>query len=1331
MTIADLLYQIDHLTPGGEGFRPHKYLLVLAVLDQIDSGQAATNCFRLDEGLRRRFSAHFARYARVGDSDRPWTPFFHLRSSGFWRLVPRAGKEGELAALSSVGGLGQLLEHVDHAELEGEAFGILSDSRMSQIVRQRVVLILEQHAQPIEPPSHVMRETPEATTAVGQGTSLFQHEQASLKQIGGGLGGLGRLIANVQLHDPQSNRYFECDAILAARTGLYVVELKHWSGQVRVQPNNWLLHGYRYQPDPHLVNGFKCKLLKSLCEHRLPTLPRLWVESIVVLTNPEATVEGADEPAQAAADSRSNLTFDSVDRFLSFLRKRDAIAAKRRLSDQDTRAVEQLLQSLVAPPPARQYTIPGYETVQYLTRRPEYLELLGRPLDGRTRGLERFRVFIIPSEGTAEEKERAKTRAWNTATAVERIGSHPHIQPVWTSRGPDGEIIERSAWSESGTLRDRLQDTEQPLTLAEAKEIGRGIALALAAAHEAGIIHRALRPEHVLMQNGVPKLTNFDLSYSLESGPSHVTVIPDPSQLVDDGYVAPELLAGQDIDEGTDLYALGVICYELLTRAKPFATTKLFAAQGGQLDPGQLERLRTQGVPEEIIATLGTLIVGDRAARQKDARRVADVLSAPSQLSLAALPAVNAPLLPGDHYDLYTIIELLGTGAESQVYRARTVRAEQVALKLFNHEVPSERIFAQRDWSIAVSSPYLVQSSGAMGQWNSDRFFLIRELVEGQTLRALINQGQRPSVECFRQVASGLLHALGALHSHQSQDHEPAPLVHGDVKPDNIILTKADEPKLTDFSVTGPVRVDLFAGTAGYVPPDKILGEEMAFAPDGDLFALGVTLWEWLFGQRPYENPTIDAAPPEAPPLDPDYPTGWGGWLRRAVATRQTERFSSAQEMRAAFETASVEPSVAVEVPPIAAPQITRREPLTRPQPAFVPTPSDLAAAGNPFVAYLNTLGNASAGNENAMAEAQSSNPLFERIHVDNPLTAYVHRQLVDERHNVILTGNAGDGKTTIASELHRTLTGDWLPALERVEVSRPPLVILKDMSELVGAKRSLALQEAARSPERPHLIVTNTGALIQSAKQTSLSAMEPAQVESELLWALEQDDAVPVLGGSFVLLNVGRTDSVETACGVLQRMVAPENWQACHPCPVASHCPMLRNVQLLQAHLDKALPRVELIYRRLYEYGVRLTLRQMTGHLAYSLTGGANCRAILSRSDLALDDTVVQALFSDLFFGERAACPDDAATQLLAVRSVRNAEFGVELDPWVEKDAWSGDGLGRWLGGSAGDILHEVTQAIDRDRGIGRLQARRLLYFFGELDSADERRFLAAFLRS
>ncbi len=1324
---------LDRMASRSKGRRvsPHKYILLLAVAALVQRHKDHGNRFTFEE-LEPIFASQFERHCPTWPSERRHLeyPYYHMQSDGCWHLHLKPGQEEayrqyEQTRLTRK----RLIETVAFAHMDGDFLNALSSEEGQQLVEQRLAALIPTIAS-AQQRDDQLRGGQLLYTASSSGTSLFAHEEHAIQVVRHGIPGSARLLSNVEIYDVQSNSYYEYDLIIAARSGLYVVELKHWSGHVRVAPYQWVLDDYRHRPDPHRINSVKCKLLKNLYGHQFPTFPRVWVESVVVLTHPDAVVENADSPAAAVADGRHNPTFASIDDLLSYLRKRDGAPGGQMLTDREIGAVMEYLQRLARPPRQNVYSIPGYETVQFLIQRPDRIELLARPVDGQTRGLSRFRVFRMPEVGTPMEKARARLRAENTLVAVARIGDHPNIHRVWRVPSEEGDLIEGSDWSEPGTLRDLLADRMRELTVDEALEVCRGIASALVAAHQAGIIHRAVKPEHVLLMNGIPKLTDFDLSFHLDRKVGDVTVLPDPSGLKDDGYTAPELLAGEDFDEGVDLFGLGVIAYELLGGERPFATARQLIAEGGRLRRRQLDCLAGRGVPARAIEAIQAATVADSRERLRDARAMADAFSESSP-DAAQTSMPNARLNPGDRWDVFEILEFLGEGAEAQLYRARTIRGEIVALKLFNREVPQEAIFRQQEYARGLRSAHIVRSEGRLGHWGEERFFLVMEYVAGETLRERIRRGDRPDLESFSRVALGLMDALEAFHTHRTADGEAEPLVHGDVKPDNILMTQAGEAKLTDLSVAGGPRIDEFAGTVGYVPPDRILGAEMQFSADGDLFALGVTLWEWLFGGKPYANPAVGDAASVPGELVPDWLRRWRRWLERAVATREADRFASVQEMRKDFEAARVTEEEAKLEPMVDEAEPQDEEDIS-PETAREQLCAVMAEQDNSFVAYLRTLSNASAGNENATAEAQSSNPFYERIHVHNPVAELVRERLLDRRQNVILTGNAGDGKTTIATEVYRELTGQAMPTAKRIEVPEQRLVIVKDMSELVASRRAHVIEEAAANQDFTYLIVTNTGTLLQSARQSGIYGQDQAQVVSELLRALEADDIVPVLGDRFVLLNVGRVDSIGTACTVFEKMLAQDNWLACAGCRLSDHCPVWANVRLIREYQETVVERVKLAYARLYEYGVRLTMRQMIGHLAYALTAGRDCGELHSWSQTALEEALTGSLFFNRFFGDDGTRPEPEAMQLHPVRYLREAEFGVMLHPRCEQEIWNRGGLGAPLVGRAADILRRVRGHSEAPGAAARQQVRRLVYFFAALEQREARReYLSTFLRS
>lgn len=128
-------------------------------------------------------------------------------------------------------------------------------------------------------------------------------------------------------------------------------------------------------------------------------------------------------------------------------------------------------------------------------------------------------------------------------------------------------------------------------------------------------------------------------------------------------------------------------------------------------------------------------------------------------------------------------------------------------------------------------------------------------------MRSWIDQQRKPNEETFRSVAMCLLQGIKALHQHRDETGQITPILHGDIKPDNILITKDKKAVLIDFGIAGPPRVDVFQGTLAYIPPDSIKGADRQFAEDGDLYALAVSLWEWLCGEPPYEQLIVGEQP--------------------------------------------------------------------------------------------------------------------------------------------------------------------------------------------------------------------------------------------------------------------------------------------------------------------------------------------------------------------------------------------------------------------------------------------------------------------------------------
>lgn len=146
--------------------------------------------------------------------------------------------------------------------------------------------------------------------------------------------------------------------------------------------------------------------------------------------------------------------------------------------------------------------------------------------------------------------------------------AHPNILPLHDSGEVDGLLYFVMPFARGASLRDRLRE-RGTLEVAEALSVGCEIASALDCAHRAGIIHRDVKPENVLLVDGHAQLTDFGIARPIDFGhEGNLTltgmVIGTPL------YMSPEQLAGAAVDHRADIYSLGCVVYEMLAGHPPF-----------------------------------------------------------------------------------------------------------------------------------------------------------------------------------------------------------------------------------------------------------------------------------------------------------------------------------------------------------------------------------------------------------------------------------------------------------------------------------------------------------------------------------------------------------------------------------------------------------------------------------------------------------------------------------------------------------------------------------------------------------------------------------------
>jgi eukaryotic-like serine/threonine-protein kinase len=201
----------------------------------------------------------------------------------------------------------------------------------------------------------------------------------------------------------------------------------------------------------------------------------------------------------------------------------------------------------------------------------------------------------------------------------------------------------------------------------------------------------------------------------------------------------------------------------------------------------------------------------------------------------------------------FRIIELMAVGGTGRVYRADDTRLQRpVALKVISPSLTRDAATRARFFQQAHAAADLAHPSIAtilsIGEIPDGRVFIAMALYEGATLERRIREGPVPEDEALaiaHQAASGLAHA-----------HEQG-IVHCDVKPANLFLTREGTVKLLDFGLAklsshrDPIEPGRVAGTIHYMSPEQISGRGVDRRTD--VWSLGVVLYEMLAGRRPFQ----------------------------------------------------------------------------------------------------------------------------------------------------------------------------------------------------------------------------------------------------------------------------------------------------------------------------------------------------------------------------------------------------------------------------------------------------------------------------------------------
>ena len=272
----------------------------------------------------------------------------------------------------------------------------------------------------------------------------------------------------------------------------------------------------------------------------------------------------------------------------------------------------------------------------------------------------------------------------------------------------------------------------------------------------------------------------------------------------------------------------------------------------------------------------------------------------------------------------YKIIEKLDSGGMAEIYRgeAESIQGfkKQVAIKRILPHLTKNQKFVAMFLDEARLSLYLNHANIVhvfdIGRSGST-YFIVMEYVDGLNLRtmteSLRRQNRRLDLSRALYIAMEICKGLGYAHDMASPDGKPLGIVHRDISPPNILLSKMGEVKLVDFGLAKAAsqleQTDpgVVKGKFSYLSPEAASGLEVDFHTD--LFACGIILFEMLTGRRLFYGETDyqtvelvrQARIPALPALNPEIPAELDQIVRRALARDIGQRYQHAYEIQDAL----------------------------------------------------------------------------------------------------------------------------------------------------------------------------------------------------------------------------------------------------------------------------------------------------------------------------------------------------------------------------------------------------------------------------------------------
>lgn len=311
------------------------------------------------------------------------------------------------------------------------------------------------------------------------------------------------------------------------------------------------------------------------------------------------------------------------------------------------------------------------------------------------------------------------------------------------------------------------------------------------------------------------------------------------------------------------------------------------------------------------------------------------------------------------------------------------------------------------------------------------------------------------------------------------------------------------------------------------------------------------------------------------------------------------------------------------------------------------------------YIEYINSLHNYNAQNPNSYGEKNVNNSFFKNVMVEVGLSKFILNRLQnDVPHVLILTGHAGDGKTSIMYQVLAEMEIEFDSDAKISDYKLPSgktCRCLKDFSEIADEERKIVLSYALQMPDNGDFVfmVANTGPLINTFGELFDSSEDCERAKIELIDSMDSNtgNISDIKGYKICVINVAAVDNTYFATEFIGKLIQDKLWDNCSQCPKKDYCHIKANRELIKNNFQRVSEFLNMHYIWLTEHGKRLTIRSMTEQLAYMITGGFNCNEVSMVEPY-------KYLFTNLFFGYVGTIINSKAYNIIAVKEAANCGY-------------------------------------------------------------------------